>query len=295
MGLCRGRNAATSGAASRTTCRATSRASRAGEPQVTFGPVTGIVRYPADISALKQDAARWEITYTIDSIPPEGARFGLASRDESGQTEPGHLTVWINDQGKVWLRHQDIEGGHASVELISNIGSIVGREYKAVVSFDPATGIGLFVDGVLNDHDPWAAGLGGNDLGFVLGGSCSVCRSPDDPRGSRGPKDEIDGTVYMEIFDAPLALPEPITLRLTWTNPVQFTDGTPIPPGVIQTIRIYHISPDVRHFIAEIPGGNTSYVATHLVVESLNCFVVTAVAGGESMDSEPGCASPAAR
>lgn len=257
-------------------------------PLVTFGPVNSIVSYPNDISALKQDFFRWEITFTLNDT---SGTQGLASRDESGATEAGHLSVWIANRF-ITMRHQDIKDGHASVRIQSLNTIVANREYKVIVSVDTDNGIGLFVDGVLQGSDPWAVGTTGNDLPLIVGGLCTTCKSlPDE---TVGPSRPIKGTVYMEIWDDPLPLPVPIvgTATLGWTLPTENTDGTPLAPGDLTAINIYTVegaTGAAPTFLIAAPGDSTTYIVDNLPAGE-HCFRVTAAAGSaESNFSNTEC------
>ncbi len=273
------------------------------QPLVTFGPINSLVVYDAGISALKQDHFRWEITFTANSLidkvsgtPRSQTVMGLASRDESGTTEKGHLSVWIEDVEsgvghRVVVRNQDIEGGVASTRLESQTRIRVGTEYKIIVSVSDGTGIGLFVDGVLEDSHSVAFGLTQNNLPLVVGGICTRCRAD----GSVGPERPLDGTTYMEIWEHPLELPAPITgtATLQWVLPTEDTDSVPLAPGALLSIHIYDSNgpdgTDPIERVGTVSGDATSYVALDLR-EGKHCFQVTARnGGGESALSNTAC------
>ena len=177
------------------------------EPQVTFGPVSSPTTYPNTISALAQEATTWLITFELTTV--DGIQ-GLASRDQEGQIQPGHLSIWI-ENSLVHVRHQDIAAGASTVQLRSATAVTAGQAYKLEVSIDVNAGIGLWLDDQLEDSSPVAFGLAGNDLPLVLGGRCSRCND------TLGPDSPIQGTVYMEIWDQPKPLPPPLgSAMLTW-------------------------------------------------------------------------------
>lgn len=239
------------------------------ETQTSFGPVTAPLQYPSSISSIPQDAFRWEITFTVNSLGTD--INGLVSRDENGQAEPGHLTVRvINDRLNV--RHQDIAGGHATVEIDSTTSIVPGIEYQATVSLEAGVGLGLFVNGVLESQTDWATGLSGNSLPLTLGGYCGTC---DD---TTGPTKPIDGIVALEIWDTPLDLPPPIvgSTVLDWTLPTEYEDDTPLEPGYPDQIGIYNEYP--RYRIALLDGEAITYEVTDLAPGE-HCFFGTAFAG----------------
>jgi len=163
------------------------------EPQVTFGPVGSITQFTD--AALAQDEFRWEITFTLNTV---AGIQGLASRDESGQDDSGHLSVWI-DNGELIVRHQDIEEGQETQRL-QVAGIVAATEYVAVVSIEQGVGMQLLLDGQLIDSTTIAFGIAGNDLPLTLGGRCWGCNDVT------GPTDEIDGTVSLAIYNDPIVV-----------------------------------------------------------------------------------------
>ncbi len=257
------------------------------QPQVTFGPVSAITEYPASIGALRQSAFRWEITFTLNSIV---GRQGLASRDQAGTLEAGHLSVWVQD-GVLTARHQDACdtcGGSGEVSLLQATTPIIeGEQYTAVISVDAAAGIGLFVEGVLEASDVRAWGTRGNNLPLIVGGSCSSC-SVDV---TVGPSNPIDGSVFLAIYDAPLPLPEPVSIELHWQNPTHYESGDAIQPGELAAIRFYRTEPGSRRRVGEAAPDVSGFELTDIVLGARNCFVATAVAAEESADSNSYCRS----
>ena len=246
---------------------------------LTFGPVTAPTEYPNSISALAQDAARWEITFTLNTVT---GSFGLASRDQYGRSEAGHLSVWV-ENGTLMVRHQDIAGGVPDVTLQSS-GIETGIEYVATVSFARNVGIGLWLDGVFVMSSADAFGTAGNTLSLIVGGLCTRCSAD----GVTGPDRPIDGTVAMAIYDTPLELPQPTaSVELNWTLPTQYEDDTALPPGIPDQISIYHANP--RVMIAALDGESITYEVTDLFPGEY-CFVATAWDGLiESRNSNVSC------
>ncbi len=277
------------------------------DPLVTFGPVTSLTEYPSMVS-MQRDSFRWAITFTANSLVNKQAgvarsatQAGLASRDQYGQNQKGHLTVYVEDEGtgdhRVHVRNQDIDGGGPTTVLTGTTQIVPGQQYQVVVSLDEGTGIGLFVDGQLEDSSTVAYGLADNDLGLVVGGSCSQCDDAPDAPPDRIPGRAIDGTTYMEIWAEPLELPAPVSSTLQWQAPTHYEDcdpdapaencGEPIGPGELTDFNIYLTQPE-DELLRTVAGDVSSYeyVTTR---DGLHCFEVTAVAGLESDRSDEAC------
>jgi len=257
-------------------------------PQVTFGPVTAITQYPNTISALKQDAFRWEITFTLNST---AGIHGLASRDESGTTDEGHLSLWV-ESGVLTLRHQSGSPGAVDAKILGTTPIVAGTEYVATVSVDVAAGTGLFLDGALEGSDPQAWGTTGNDLPLTVGGLCTSCKDTTTP--PTGPNRPADGVVYMEIWDDPLLLPTAdASIELRWTNPTHNTDDTQLEPGELTAIRLYQTNPGARKQVAGVDPDQAAHEVTGLFAGVSYCFVATAVSiNGASDDSNTACKVP---
>jgi len=211
-------------------------------PLVTLGPVSEATEYPPDISAFQQDEFRWVIDFTINQFhdkqpgePRSATVQGLVSRDESGQNEKGHISVWTEDiatgDHRVRVRHQDIRNGSPSIQLQSSSSLKAGQEHEVVLSVSVAGGISLFLDGVLEASATHAFGLAGNNLPLALGAMRSRYNQHSTPPVGLG--SEISGTVKLEIWDDPLPPPEPNSASLMWSNPTQRVDGTPLSSGEI--------------------------------------------------------------
>ena len=255
---------------------------------VSFGPTSDLIVYPAEISALKRDRVRWQITFSLNSLPDINNLMGLASRDEIRQPEAGHLSIWVDSAGLIHVRHQDIAGGAPSVSLVSLTTVVAGNEYRISVSIDIDAGMGLFVDGVLEDSSPVAFGLTGNDLPLVVGGLCLRCTAD----GSVGPDRAADGTVFVEIFADPLSLPEPASIELTWTNPTLYEDETVLDLSELTSINLFQIVPGPRRLLVQQDPDVSGYEVTGLLAGVEYCFVATATAGLESDDSNGVCKTP---
>lgn len=271
-------------------------------PQVTFGPLSTLTEFPANIGALKQDTFRWEVTFTLNDV---SGRKGLASRDESGTLDPGHFSLWV-ENGVLTLRHQDAcpncGGSGESFKLLATTPIVAGEEYIAVASMSSTEGTSLWLDGVMEAHDPRSWGLRGNNLPLIVGGLCSSCKLSATP--PIGPHNAIDGTVYMEIWDDALPLPQlsgHLTLR--WELPTHYEPteeqalaglpGDPLEPGALREVALYR---DGVRFVTLDPD-TTSHEVTNLIVGQRYCFTGTVTTGNccgekESRHSDPACRTP---
>ena len=248
-------------------------------PQVTFGPASSIIQFPNTISALAQDAVRWQLTFTMNSTT--GIQ-GLASRDENGQRDPGHLSIWV-DNGTLTVRHQ---GTSQSVQIEATTLIQAGVEYVAIISVEAGVGIGIQLDGVLEAQAVEAWGLAGNDLPLTLAGLCSRCNDPLDA--TRGPDRPIDGSVALAIYDLPLVLPAPVAVMLNWINPTEDEDGQALPAGIPSRISIYRTSGG-RSLVSHLDGESTAYEVTGLALGN-HCFTATAWnINSQSLDSNEVC------
>jgi len=256
------------------------------EPLVTLGPVSALTEYPS-MASMQRDEFSWRIRVTFNNID---TRMGIVSRDESGQADPGHLSMWM-DSGRIEVRNQDIANGSPVVRLASSSLVTPGREYGVVVSLSQTDGLSLWIDGTLEDVSPTGYGLANNELPMVLCGN----RSRVD--GSTGPDEPLDGTCYMEIWPEPTELPQPNSATLRWTSPTEYAEcdpddpaencGQPIGPGDLTAFNVYMTQPDSQ-LIREVEGDVNSYefVTTR---NGLHCFEVTAIAGTESDRSNEAC------
>jgi hypothetical protein len=259
-------------------------------PQVTFGPVSALTEYPSNIGALKQNTFRWEVTFTLNSLPATG-RMGLASRDQSGTLQVGHFSLYVEPNGVLILRHQDAcpncGGSGESFKLIAPTPIVAGQEYVAVASMSGSQGTSLWLDGELQASDPRSWGLASNNLPLIVGGLCTICKPDAVP--PVGPRYPIDGTVYMEVWNDALPLPEPIaSLELSWVNPTSYVNGNPIGPGELTEIRLYQDGQK----IAGVDPDVAVYEATGLHAGREYCFEATAVAAEESDPSNQVCRTP---
>lgn len=246
---------------------------------LTFGPTDVPITYPETISALSQDVFQWQITFTLTDTT---IISGLVSRDEYGQVDPGHLTVWV-ENGVINVRNQDIAGGAPNAVLQSTTIVMPDVEYVISVSMDVGVGIGLFVNGIHEASSPVAFGLTGNNLPLVLGARCQTCTD------TNGPTNPIQGTVYLEIIDVALPIPPPIVgaVMLNWEPSVEYEDDTPILPGELTDYFIYNAAD--ASFVAAVDGEDTAYEVSGLS-SGTHCFVATAVANSrESLHSNTVC------
>lgn len=263
---------------------------------VTFGPIDSIIQYPSNIAALAQDLFRWEITFTANNLisnvddedePQVDTRMGLASRDENGQAESGHLSIWIEDAGiadhRIMVRNQDIKNAGQSIKLQSTTTIEPGIEYRVTVSVDEDNGLKLAINGEVEKSDPTAYGMANSTLPLTVGGLCSTCTA------DRGPTLPFDGTIVMRIYDDPLPAPQLTSFELMWTNPTERVDGAPLLPSEIMAINLYQTRPGGRNLIVTVDPDQSGYEVTGIEPGVEYCFVATAVANGESDDSNIAC------
>jgi hypothetical protein len=236
---------------------------------VTFGPATSIIVYPATISALKQDPTRWEITFTLNSV---GTIQGLASRDQYGTNDAGHLSVWVDEIGRITARNQGLDG-QVQTALVSQTVVVPGVEYVVDVNVSEAEGFSLYVNGQGEDSALTAYGSQNNDLPMVLAGRCTLCTAD----GSVGPDRPIDGVVAMTIHPESLPLPgQPVaTVMLNWENPTEDTNDDPLPDGIPDRITIYTVGAVGQSLVADLDGESIAYEVTGLL-EGEHCFVARA-------------------
>jgi hypothetical protein len=249
-------------------------------PLLTLGPIDMIIEYP-NLSAFEQDSFHWVARVTFNNDDPS-IRQGIVSRDESGQADAGHLSIWW-DADQIRVRNQDISGGGPATSLAAPLDPVIGQEYEITLSMS-ANGIGLFIDGALVDSNPVAYGLTGNTLPLVLCGNRSrvsaTAPNPDNP---------FDGTCALEIWDDPLELPTPIvgSATLQWVPPTEDVENQPLPIGMPDRFSVYSMNP--RTLIVSVDGEDTDYEVSNLSAGT-HCFVVTAWAETlESDDSNQGC------
>tara|TARA_S200002703_G_scaffold43349_1_gene37746 strand:+ start:338 stop:1201 length:864 start_codon:yes stop_codon:yes gene_type:complete len=116
-------------------------------------------------------SGRFVVEFTTDVIG--GVMF---SRDESGTAESGHLTMSINDQGQVNVRHQSL----TETRVIAGGTVLIGQPHTAEYIFGP-TGATLLLDGIIVAQDnTWTLGIDGNSLPFAIGASqASVVNNTD--------------------------------------------------------------------------------------------------------------------
>jgi hypothetical protein len=233
-------------------------------PQVTFGPTSTLIQFPSSISALRQDAFRWEITFTLNTV---GGWHGLASRDESGTADPGHLSVWVQD-GALVARHQGIDVGET---ITAATPILAGVEYTAVVSVEAGVGFALWLDSNLEGMATQAWGTLGNDLPLVVAGLCTRCEADAVPPVVADRP--ADGIVRLAIYDLPLDFPQASSVELNWTLPTEDTEGDPLPPGIPDRISVY--KQPGQGLVTHLDGESITYEVTGLLPGE-HCFTATA-------------------
>ncbi|MEL7464658.1 MAG: LamG-like jellyroll fold domain-containing protein [Pseudomonadota bacterium] len=125
-------------------------------------------------AAFAQEEGTFALTFTADAV---GARQTLLSKDHSNFEDGGHLTIWVDDKGRVAVRFQSETD---SFHLSSAKNAITaGETHSVAFSFDDDQ-LSLFVDGALVDvEEGFDGGMEGNAESIVLGAS-TVSRRGDD-------------------------------------------------------------------------------------------------------------------
>ncbi len=189
------------------------------EPDFDYGPVTQPTRFESD-SRMARNSGVWRVVATTNAL---GERQGLVSRDQSGTTQPGHFTLRIEPDGRLYARNQ---GSDNASTILRSRALEANREYVIEVSFG-FRGMALFVDGAMADHDPQSFGTNGNQLPLWLGASCVSCTAASN---NDNHKDPLNGTVSLDILEdeAVYDPPQPVTHSMTmrWTHPSANTDGS---------------------------------------------------------------------
>jgi len=163
-----------------------------GGPVATFGPVTIPTVYSS--TAEIESAKFIVVNATVDSI---GIMQGLFSRDESGQAESGHTTIYVMASGIVRARNQ----GLTESIMIDTVTPVQpGVPFTLALNIGPG-GLQLYHDGVSVGHSPSYHPLSDNGLSLVVGGTCSVCTPAD-----RTPVNPIDGSVFVELYSTEMVL-----------------------------------------------------------------------------------------
>ncbi len=114
----------------------------------------------------QQAEGAYLLSFTADT-PGEGNQT-LLSKDFSGYQNGGHLTIWIDTSSNLKVRFQSTEG-EQYLRMPEDIQA--GRSYDIAFSYS-ASGIALYVDGVLEDSDDgFDAGMLGNSNSTMIGAS----------------------------------------------------------------------------------------------------------------------------
>ena len=238
-----------------------------------FGPVSSPTVYAAS-EEFRARTTRWQVIFSTDD---PASRQGLVSRDESGQSQAGHLSVWIENQ-RLRLRNQPLNRLGSSVQLTGTTPLESGQEYTANISISDS-GISLHIDGVLQETSTVAYTLDGNDLPLVVGGSCSRC---SDGEGVDSP---INGSVSLEIF--PDIIETPITsYELRWTHPVERIDNSALPIEEIAGTALWLYDKQIATVEGDVDGYE--YVAVN---SGEHCFSAATIDnfGQRSERSTPAC------
>ncbi len=119
------------------------------------------------------DSGSIMLWFNAESI---SGRKGLLSKDSTNYDTGGHLTIFLESNGKVKVRLQNATGDH---NVYSTSTAQINQWHHVAVVFGLG-GIELYFDGVLEDTDSYEGGLGatsgggGNFEPLVLGGNSWV-------------------------------------------------------------------------------------------------------------------------
>ncbi|MEO1613096.1 MAG: LamG-like jellyroll fold domain-containing protein, partial [Pseudomonadota bacterium] len=161
-------------------------------------------------AAFAQEEGTYALSFTVDEI---GAKQTLLSKDHSNFEDGGHLTIWVDEKGRVSVRFQSTE---LSFLLNSDKDAVVaGEETTIAFSFDDDKLL-LFVNGELVDvEDGFDGGTAGNAESIVLGAS-TITRRGDD----LNLRDFFTGTIGgLLILDRPITPLEAILLDVEDNDP----------------------------------------------------------------------------
>jgi hypothetical protein len=162
-------------------------------PLERFGPIIDPVVIPSNTNI--KYTRFFDVRATINAI---GSKQALLSRDENGQEQSGHLTLFLDADGKVTVRNQG-PAGAGTVTLAADAPVVVGQPFRVGLTIGPA-GLFLYLDGEQIGYSEEYWPLSGNDLPLVIGDTCwgekrDACRAAD--RQSAMP---FDGTIEVDLY-----------------------------------------------------------------------------------------------
>ena len=189
---------------------------------------------------------------------------GLVSRDERGQRQGGHLTVWV-EGGVVHVRNQDVVGGRPPVKLTSATVIEEDTQYTATIIISDA-GLVLQINGVTEDSSGVVYQLDRNNLPLVVGASCTICD------GNQGPHYPASGPVELEIYALEILPVINRSLMLSWAGPTERVDGTALGVNEIATFILNRNGAEM----ASVDGDAWQFEVTNLD-NGEHCFTVQAV------------------
>lgn len=149
-----------------------------GDPQLEFGGVTAgtyaaefdgsgdYIEIPHD-DAFLLDEGSVVFWFRTGATP---ARAELLSKDSSGNDTGGQLTIWVNSSSRVYVRFQSVSADYYCLS-----SSITQGQWHHFAFVFGTGGMELYIDGVLEDTDSYAGGMGttsggtGNYEPMVLG------------------------------------------------------------------------------------------------------------------------------
>ncbi len=228
-----------------------------------------------DQSSLDQAGGRWQVCGMLRTL---SSRSALASRDAAGIDEPGHISIWIRQDGAIEGRVQSTTGG---TQVISGPGEIVaGSPFCVTVSFG-SRGVGVFNGASLVAADGgFVTGVGPNSNPVVVGAGCQSCSS-----GTADNLKDVSDFEDLELaifeaqadFEPPILPPDPdpvtgeARLSWSWEDPAfaNTLEGFTIRKREAGGDILFPVGPGKRsHTFDGLPAGE-------------HCFDIRARAGGK--------------
>lgn len=161
------------------------------------------------------EAANGAISFWFNAVdlshsdsPDQGGQ-GLFSRDSSGYDSGGHLTIWLQPTGSIYVRHQDTS---TSNEITSSALISANIWHHLVYSWGDS-GMRLYIDGVLvKSNSSFTSGTVGNSEPMIFAANAWATGNSESKPGDlndffKGQMDEIsfyssqiDASVVTELY-----------------------------------------------------------------------------------------------